>query len=108
MIEAIKGARVIMTIQNPQLQDPQLRPRVDMLDENTVTIVAKIVEVGELGLWIEHADYPFPRAQGKGADKLRAYILVRYDHITSIAYFPELPVVEVGEVQKIGFVDVRE
>jgi len=107
MLNAITGAWVVITIQAPRMQDPQLRPHVDLMEENTVTIIAKVVETDELGVWIEHNDYPFPIAEKRRPDKHRAYILIRYEHITSIAYFPELPVVKEEEEPKIGFVDPR-
>ncbi|MCD6417215.1 hypothetical protein J7M00_00320 [bacterium] len=108
MLEAIAGARVIITIQQPKMQDPQLRPMVDMLDENTVSIVAKVVEADELGVWIEHTNYPIPREKGKGNERHKAYILIKYESIMSIAYFPELPVEKEGEEHRIGFIDITE
>ena len=108
MLEAIVGARVIITIQQPKVQDPQLRPHVDMLSENTVSIVAKVVEADEIGIWIEHADYPFPESDGRRVENQKAYILIKYEYIVSIAYFPELPLTREGEEHRIGFVDTYE
>ncbi len=107
MIDALVGARVIITVQQPALQDLQLRPKVDMLEEGTISIVARVVETDELGIWIEHPDYPFPNPKTKRTEKQKAYILIRYEYITSIAYFPELPVSK-DEVHRIGFVDTTE
>ncbi len=108
MLETIAGARVIITIQQPKMQDPQLRPLVDMLDENTVSIVAKVVEADEMGIWIEHIDYPIPKENGKRTERHKAYILVKYESIVSIAYFPDLPIEKEGEEHKIGFIDTYD
>jgi len=106
MLEELEGARVIMTILNPGIQDRQLRPKVQTLENEPVVIVAKVVDVDELGIWIEHADYPFTDPVTNKFRRERAYVLVRYENIASIAYFPNLPKAETEEEHRIGFVDL--
>lgn len=106
MLEELEGARVILTILNPNFQDRQLRPRVKTLENEPVVIVAKVVDVDEMGIWIEHADYPFTDPATNRARQEKAYILVRYENIASIAYFPDLPKAESEEERRIGFVEL--
>jgi len=105
MIEELVGSRVIVTLNHTKLQDKELRPRVEILEDETISIVARVVDTDELGIWIEHADYPLPDTTIKKIRKHKAYILVRYDFITSIAFFPDMPVEKEGEAHRIGFVE---
>lgn len=105
MTNELVGKRVILTIQNPELQDFQLRPRVEIFDEKTISIVTKVVGIDEFGVWIEHDGYPWRDPETNKLEHYKAHILVRYESITSITYFPDLPAEE-GSF-RIGFV-VRE
>ncbi len=105
MLENLEGARVIITILNPNIQDRQLRPKVQTLENEPVVVVAKVVDVDELGIWIEHSDYPFTDPTTNRSHREKAYVLVRYENIASIAYFPDLPKAEPDEEHRIGFVD---
>ncbi|RKZ27792.1 hypothetical protein DRQ29_02965 [bacterium] len=105
MLENLVGARVIMTINNPKYQDRQLRPKVEILENETITISARVVETDELGVWIEHTDYPFPDPKTNRFTNEKAYLLIRYEYISSIAYFPELPADKSDTEHQIGFID---
>lgn len=108
MIEDIVGSRVVITIANPHIQDWQLRPKVEILERSTIAIVAKVVATDELGIWIEHSEYPIS-FDGEGRPrKEKANILIRYEFITSIAYFPNLPKEKAGVEHKIGFLERKE
>ncbi|RKZ33742.1 hypothetical protein DRQ33_03620 [bacterium] len=109
MLENLIGTRILITISNPEMQDRELRPRVEILQGESITIAARVVETDELGIWIEHSDYPFPDPVTNKFSKQKSYILIRYEFITSIAFFPELPTATAEEEHRIGFVeDYRE
>jgi hypothetical protein len=108
MLENLEGRKVVFTLQQPGLQDPQIRPHVAILDEPTVTIIARVEKVDELGVWIENSDYPYPSAGKRMPDRHRAFILIRYDFITAIAYFPDLPVDKFEDDKIIGFIDTSD
>jgi len=105
MLENLVGARVIITINNPKFQDRQLRPKVEILENETITLAAQVIETDELGIWIEHTDYPYPDPKTKRFSNQKAYLLIRYEFISSIAYFPELPTTKEETEHKIGFID---
>jgi hypothetical protein len=67
-----------------------------------------LFETDEMGIWMEHIDYPIPKKNGKRTEKHRAYILIKYESIVSIAYFPDLPIEKEGEEHKIGFIDTYD
>jgi len=108
MLEKIVGSRVVLTIAQPNHQDWQLRPKVDIFERSTISIVAKVVSVSDLGIWIEHADYPIRFPELSRVEKKRADILIRFDFITSIAYFPDMPSEPEEKVYPIGFLDHRD
>lgn len=105
MIEELIGKRVILTIQNPEIQDLQIRPRVETLEERTVSIVAKVIGADDFGVWIEHDNYPWRDPETNRLEHHRANILIKYEYITSITYFPDIPADD--ETHRIGFI-VRE
>lgn len=107
MINDLQGRRVLITISHPRLQNPILRPRVDILEQESVTIIANVVEADDFGIWIEYPEHPFPEPGKKQPEKKRAYILIRYEFITSISHFPDIPASETAEQRRIGFIDAH-
>ncbi len=105
MLQKLIGSRSLITINNTKLQDRELRPRVEMLEDDTLSFVARIIEADELGIWIENSTYPFYDPFTKKRSVQNAYVLVRYEFITSIAFFPELPVENEETKQPIGFIE---
>jgi len=103
-LEEFIGRRVVLRIQNTNIQDPQIIPNIqDPTSPEIFSIVATIASIDELGVWIEHPDYRIYNENTDKTETHRAHILVKYEYIGSIAAFPDLPNTGLLEEHRIGF-----
>lgn len=101
-LNTIIGKTVRITVAGVDFQDPCIRPKIGS-GEPTITIVMQIEAVDELGIWIKVPDFPVFDIVERKREKHVAFVLLRYEYISSIVHFPEV-VEDDSKQNRIGFV----
>ena len=84
------GARIILTIRSFDSQDKEIVPRITKYGtRDAFSIVAKVVDYDNFGIWIEKENYPIYNKEQNKREKLLAHVLIKYEYISSIAAFPD-------------------
>ncbi len=107
-LQNLVGSRVIMTIRSIEYQDREILPRITHIaTKDSFSIIVKVVDFDNLGIWIEKEGYPVFNKDTRKREKLLAHVLIKYEYITSIAAFPEVSHDGLYAQHKIGF-DVED
>ena len=101
-INSLVGKTVRINVVGVEFQDPYIRPKV-ALGEPTLTLVAQVESVDEFGIWIKEDKFPVYNSVERKREEHVAFVLLRYEYISSIVHFPEVEE-DTSKSSKIGFV----
>ncbi len=101
-LNSVIGKTVRITLAGVDFQDPYLRPRIGS-GEPTLTMVTQIESVDELGIWIKVQDFPVFDNVVRHREQHVAFVLLRYEYISSIVHFPEVEE-DASKPGRIGFI----
>jgi hypothetical protein len=99
---SLVGKTVRINLIGVEFQDPYIRPKIGS-GEPTMTFVAQVESVDEFGIWIKVDDFPvYDNVERKKEENI-AFILLRYEYISSIVHFPEVEEDD-SKSSRIGFI----